>query len=356
VIGLPDNGGLGELVARFGSFPPIAVLSWLMRPPVEVFAAGSFAAFALWFAITLAVFVLLVVFMAVLDVAYSEGALERAEKVQARLNRIRSGGGAFAAAGPRRGGLRIPALPHWSGAGPMAWRQLQELARNYRAALMMGVFMLMFVGMFLIMPRMVNQAATEGREMPAALPLVMLAVITPMMTTNGAFDFRRDLDRMALLKTFPISGFALAFGQVLPTALLVTVWELVALIFIAIMYGQIGPMLAVGIVIVLLPLNLVLIALDNVIFLKLPYRIVAKDPGRVPFMPRLMLVMFLKMLVLFVLAGLTAIPGVIAWALTQNALVAAFSMALFLLGCSALAIMGVAVAFKSFDVSRDIPD
>jgi hypothetical protein len=355
VFGGTSDAGVSDMLGRFAAFPPIDLLSWIARPPVRAFLAESPVELTLWTAASIAILTLLVAVMAVLDVTYSEGALERAEKVQARLARIRSGG-AFAAAGPRKGGLKVPLLPFWGGAGPFAWRQLQELTRNYRAALMLGAFMLLFVGMFTVIPTFVTAPGGGNAELPATFPLVMLIVITPMMSMNAAFDFRRDLDRMALLKSYPVSGFALALGQVLSTTLLVTGWEIVAVVVLTVVSGDIPPPILFGIVIALLPLNAVLIAFDNALFLKLPYRIVASDPGRIPFMPRLMLVMFLKMLLLFLLAGVTAIPGAIAWVFTRSIVVTALVIAVFLGACAVWAVIGVAAAFKSFDVSSDIPD
>jgi len=351
------GGGFLSVLATIVVWPPIAAMLWLTRPLVEIYVADSPAALLGWTGLTLGLFCLLIGLMLWLDVAYAESSLERAQKVQRALARMRSGGGAFAGAAPSRRGLRVPQLPYWRGVGPVAWRQLQEMARNYRGALMLGVMLLLFVGMFSILPRFVGPAGGPGRSPPPLTGIFMMVFMAPMLVTNSAFDFRRDLDRMALLKSYPISGFALCLGQIVPTALLITFWELIGVVVFTLWTGQVGTLWMSAIVLVAVPLNLVLIALDNLLFLKLPYRVVARDPGRVPFMPRLMLVMFLKMLLMLLLIGLTAVPVVVSVYLTEgNILVAAAVGALFLASLTVPMIHAVAWAFRSFDVSRDIPD
>jgi hypothetical protein len=354
--GAPPGSGIVDVLERFASLPPVAFLSSITRPLIEVYLAETFSALVFWTAVTAGLFAILLGITLAFDVAYTEGALERAQKVARALARMRSGGGAFAAGGARRGRLRVPQFPFLRGAGPIAWRQSQELIRNYRGALMLGVFMIVMIGVFVWSPAFVSDNRGQG-AVPAVLPLMVVLIMLPMMTMNLAFDFRRDLDRMPLLKSLPISGLALAAGQIIPTTLLLSFWGVIGVVIIAVTLGSIAPALLLGIVFCLVPLNAVLVAMDNLLFLLMPYRIVAKDPGRIPFMGRLMIVMFLKMLLLFVLGALAAIPGMVALRVSRGSgFAAALAVAAFLLVASVPMCYAVAAAFKAFDAGRDVPD
>jgi hypothetical protein len=197
----------------------------------------------------------------------------------------------------------------------------------------------------------------QAEAIPSAALLVPLLTMLPMMTMNFAFDFRRDLDRMPLLKSLPVSGLALAVGQVVPTTLLLSFWGAIGVVLTAVTLGSIGPALSTGIVLCLVPFNAVLVAMDNVLFLLMPYRIVSRDPGRMPFMGRLMIVVFLKMLLLVFLVALAAIPAAIVWTATRGSTLAtALAVAAFLAISTVPMCYAVAAAFNAFDVSRDVPD
>lgn len=352
--GAPEGDGMMAVAERFAASPPIALLAWLARPPIEVFLATSASAFVMWTAVAVGELLVLLGVAMVCDTAYTETALHRSQKVAENLARVRSGGFAFARSGSARS-LRIPQLPHLGGAGPIAWRQLQELSRNYRGALMLGVVPILTV---ILMHWMLGATAQrDGAGMPVEAIMVALLVMMPLITMNVAFDFRRDLDRLALLKALPISPFALSAGQISTTALLLCVWQLLAVVALSIAIGPISTPFLVGFLLLFVPLNIVLTALDNVLFLLMPYRLVAKDPGRMPFMGRVMVVMFLKMLLIFALAALMAIPVALAWAFgVRSAVEVATTAALSLAVFAVLMIYAVAKAFKAFDVTRDVPD
>jgi hypothetical protein len=186
--------------------------------------------------------------------------------------------------------------------------------------------------------------------MPALWSLFML----PMLV-NFEFDFRRDLDRMALLKSLPISDRALAMGQLLPATLLLTLCQLVA-VTIAFVSGNSSAELLLAALLVFPPLNYSIAAIDNVIFLLMPYRPRTRDPGRFPFLGRLMVVQFLRMMLMTVLTGVGALAAFLTWiGLGQSALLSgAVGAALLVVAAWGLT-HTVAAAFRSLDVTRDVP-
>jgi hypothetical protein len=353
---LPADAGLMDCAKALLELPVVAALCWTTRPFVELYLAESLVQFAYWAVIIAVILLAEIGLMMLFDVAYTEAAVGHARKTQQALARMSSGGGAFALAGAKRSGLSIPKFPFWHGAGPIAWRQCQEMTRNFRGALMIGMFIFIWIGGFAIVPAMTGAGKEDPPPIRVMMPLLMILIMTPMMTMNFAFDFRRDLDRMTILKSLPLSPRAIAAGQLLPMALLVSFWQALGVIAMAIISGQIPPALLIGILLVLLPLNWVVGAVDNVIFLLLPYRIVARDTGKLPFMGRITMVMFLKMIALAVVGGLCALLGYLIWEFTDGAPIpTAVAVAAFLaIACIPLT-LAVAAAFRSFDVSSDLP-
>ncbi|KKM80397.1 hypothetical protein LCGC14_1340280, partial [marine sediment metagenome] len=354
---LPSGAGFMECARALVELPAVVTLSWITRPFVELYLAESLAHVACWAAIAAAILLAEIGLMMLFDVAYNEAAVGHARKMQQALRRMRSGGGAFATAGAKRSGLSIPRFPSWRGAGPIAWRQCQEMTRNFRGALMIGVFIFMWIGIFSILPAMAGAKREGSRPLQVTMPLVMILVMTPMMTVNFAFDFRRDLDRMTILKSLPLSPRAIAAGQLVAMTLLLSFWQALGVITLAILSGQIPPPLLAGILLILLPLNWVVGSVGNIIFLLLPYRIVSKDTGRLPFMGRTMMVMFLKILALAVIGGLCALLGRLMWEITGGSAFPTAVTVAGVLGAACIPLtLAVAAAFRSFDVSKDLPD
>ena len=123
-------GPAAMALAAAGS-PPLRVLGWATRPALELLLAQDLAAALAWGAASLAVLVLFVEGIARLDVAYAEAAFAGSRAFERTRARMRSGGGSLAG-GQSSARVRIPRFPRLGGAGPLAWRQCLELARNLR--------------------------------------------------------------------------------------------------------------------------------------------------------------------------------------------------------------------------------
>lgn len=354
--------------------PVVATLAWITRPFVEIYLAESAAQIALWVLVSLGILALEIGILLKLDLAYSEGVIAQGRKFQQAMRRVSSGGGAFAMYGPRKTRLRIPPLPRLGGAGPIAWRQFQEMARNQRGVLMIGLTMFAWIAMMLVIPATIDERfptvdPTDGGtyggrvierpgmfEGSATSAVVMSLVMTSMLTMNFPFDFRRDLDRMTLLKALPLRSTAIAAGQILPMCVLLLFWQCIGLGFIAIVTQDVSARLAISVLALLPIVNWIVAATDNITFLLLPYRMAVKDPGNVPFMGRLMLVMLAKVLIVAALLGAAAAAGwlatlFIAKSMTLAVVVAGIVLAI---ACVPLTFL-VASSFESFDVAKDIP-
>ena len=331
----------------------LAPALWLTRPFVEALVAESFGALLAWSAAAAGILAALVAALCAMDVAYLEAALSGSRKASEQRARARSGG-AFAALKPSLG-FRVPHFPRLSGAGPIAWRQCMEAVRNPRGALLV-----LFVA--LMGAAVVGLTSFLGRgpddTPPLLLPSLSLSMIfasTLLTGDNLAFDFRRDLDRMPMLKALPVSSLAICAGQVAAATLFVTAIQAVGVV-IVIAVADVFELATMLWLVVLLPLaNWSAIAIENALFLAIPYRTVAEDPADVAFVGRLMLSMVLKVTTIAAVAGSGAAFGWLAGSFLGSFALGALAAGVWLAAACVPLTLLVAHAFDRFDVARDIP-
>jgi hypothetical protein len=156
-------------------------------------------------------------------------------------------------------------ISHFGGAGPLVWRQLIGARRSWGSLLtaMIAPAVLACAPCFVIEDAHIALLATAGT----------LAFYTfLLLPTAVRFDFRRDLDRMALLKGLPISPAATAIGQTVTPVLIATAFQSAVIAF-AISVRSLSPHYFFSTMLVLLPLNALVFSLDNLIYLLYPYRL-----------------------------------------------------------------------------------
>ena len=359
------GGSFLEVASAFVDSPAVRALSWVTRPFIEVFVAESVGSYLMWTSIALAILGFEMLLMMLFDVAYTERAVAASHKIQLRLRRMRSGGSPLALPSRGKAGFVLPRFPRLGGAGPLAWRQLTEMSRNLRSILMMALFMLMPIVPFFLMSAVKEQPLETPAENGASallpgtsvvIPLIMVLLLSFFFSQNVLFDFRRDLDRMAYLKSLPLSGRAVAAGQLLPTALLLTCGQMLALGALALFVGDLPAPFVLGVLLILPPLNWMVAVIDNSLFLLFPYRMAPHGAGNVPFMGRVMMIMFLKMFVLGILALLGFLVGFLVWSLTESPVVSGLAVASVVAVACMPGTWVVALIFKSFDVTRDVPE
>jgi hypothetical protein len=169
--------------------------------------------------------------------------------------------------GPARSGeftLRLQRIPRCGGAGALAWRQLVGARRHWGSLLtaMIAPSVLSCAPCFIIADPSIAFLVTAGT----------LAFYTfLLLPTALRFDFRRDLDRLATLKGLPITPAAAAIGQTLAPVLIATVFQSGVLAF-AVAARSLPPQHLVMAMLVMMPLNVLVFGLDNLIFLLYPYR------------------------------------------------------------------------------------
>lgn len=255
----------------------------------------------------------------------------------------------------RLGGRFTRRIPHWGGAGAIAWRQMLGARRHWGGLLtaMIAPAVLACIPCFVI-------ADPAMAFLSTACTLAFYTFL--LLPTALYFDFRRDLDRLALLKGLPIAPAAVVVGQTLTPVLIATLFQTGMLAF-AIVARSLPPHYLVAAMLVLIPINVVVFAFDNLIYLLYPYRLHQEG-----------LEIFLRTMLTFTGKGLifaAALAAMTAWGFT--AAVLTHSMAAWtglridahvvffagmIAGPSALAafiLRGLARVYRQMDPIADVP-
>ncbi|MBN2309604.1 MAG: hypothetical protein JXR94_11565 [Candidatus Hydrogenedentes bacterium] len=337
------------LVAILTEARQAGVLRYLLIP-LEPFARATtavsvFPDLVLWAGVCLAANAILFALVIRLDAEYRDAAVAISQRMHGRIERARRSGMAAGTGTTAR--WRMPGLPWFGGAGPIAWRQLTNAARNSRGLLMMVMFLGIGVGAPLLV---------KGREFEGFWALLASALIwlTIMLTMALRFDFRADLDQMDWLKMLPIRPLAIAAGQVVTPVLLCTALHAAALGFAGYLQGM--PEVAAAAVVFAIPLNVLLFGTENVLFLLFPIRQAVFSPGDFQMFGRQLLMMLVKMIVAAAGSGIAFAAGAVVYWLAGGSMVAGGAAAWFVLAAVAASSIPLgAWAFRRFDISTDMP-
>ncbi len=168
------------------------------------------------------------------------------------------------ALGPADSRLRLRRIPRFGGAGALAWRQLLG-ARRHSGSLLTAMIapavLACFPGFGVANPHIAFQTTTGTLAFYTFL----------LLPTALRFDFHRDLDRLATLKGLPITPAAATLGQTLAPVLIATVFQALVLAFVLTVRSLPAYYLLMALL-VLIPLNVLVFSLDNLIYLLYPYR------------------------------------------------------------------------------------
>lgn len=347
----PPGAPGGRFRALLGA-PAVRAVSIVARPIAELFAATSLAGALLWGAASLGVIAVGVGLVLGFDVAYTERSLAVGARVQARLRRLRSGSAPDADAVPERGRrLRVAAprrlLP--GRAGALAWRQLTELARTPRAILAP-----LIIGGAWVLAVFGGSRAAEGDPLALQATVLSSGLILPVVFGNPLpFDFRRDLDRIAFLRSLPLSPWSVAAGQVFPSALAFAVFEMLVLLAVAAITRVVPAEWIAIAALLVFPVAWGAAAVENLMFLLMPYRVGNDGRAGSQFMGKALLLMVLKLLTLGLLGVAGGAAGFGVWLLAESPwpafVAAALAMALLCLPLTWL----VGRAFVRFDFTHD---
>ena len=351
-----DLGGAGPLEAlKKVEGSPVA---WVVLTPFRWFvncftSERIWPDLALWGSLALLVDGVLLGLVFAFDASYLEAAAAKSARRFSKMQRMGAGGGAVRSSSGRASGrfrFRPPAVPWWGGVGPNFWRQMTGAVGDPgRLAGVVAMISMVPIIMIFVSPR----GARQAEPLPY-LAMGVIAWLSIILSVLVPYDFRGDIDVMEELKSLPIPPSRLALGQVLTPTLLATLAQSIAMLIVINGLGG-DRLVAWAFLAFLLPVNLFFFAVENLLFLWYPSRLVAGQFDVVA-VGRQMLFMLAKVLGLGLGAGLAALVGAGVYFATGRQVVPALALAWLTLSASALALIPlVGVAFRNFDVAGDIP-
>lgn len=342
----------GELLAH----PVLARATAMVVPWARMIAAPTPSAFAPWFLLCLGLHLALVELCARLPIDFRELSLATSVRAAARQARFRRGGGVAATRASRASARwRIPWLFGRGPAGAIAWRKCAGLVRKAKGAFWVALLALLFITIF-------ANLLLDGSPAEQALGMpVMIATLGTIYLCSGLrFDFREELERMDVIRAWPLAPARVFLAMLLPEVLLVAFLVGATVLGEATLARRL-TLDAVAVAACLPFLVFAWVAGDNLVFLFAPVRVVPGQDGFVQNAGRRMLQMGLLGAVLLVLGGLGAV-GFLGATLLVDALGApeaitraagyAGLLAVLAAGDALLVLLG-GLVLRRFDVARD---
>jgi hypothetical protein len=324
----------------------------VMLAPFDIYghvvtAPSIFSRHALWALAAVCVNGALFLLVMRLDAQYMDAAATAGRLHYERIQRFRRGG-SMSLRGTPSSRLRIPALPRFAGAGPIAWRQLTTAIRQSRAVISLLLILCVAIGPAIYL------GGGAGHSALAAIG-GMIFWITMMFANLLRFDFRGDVDHIDTLKAMPVPSFAIAAAQLVAPVIVLTACEMIFLLGLRFGLGVETEILLVGAAFAL-PFNCLLFAIENLIFLLFPQRIVAVSPGDLQGFGRQSLVFLLKMLALMIGGGIAAGAGGMAYFFSHDSTPVFLLITWVMLAIEAVAMIpALVIAFHRYDPSVDTP-
>ena len=350
------EGPPGDLLDTLQRVEQSQVLQWIVTPfrwYVHVLTAPHFwPDFIRWGGVCLGVNASLVALVYLLDASFLESAAAASERRYAKLQRMRSSG-TLGGASVKSGKVRfsLPMLPWLGGSGPIAWRQLTAATRSYRAL----TVMLIAGAAGGIGPAIASASDEKAAEVMPWMLAGMGLFMSMLLGQFFAFDFRSDVDRIEVLKTLPLSAWKIVLGQLITPVLFSSAFQILLVGLIYAIFGKVRYLL-LAVVLFAPPVNMLLVGVENGIFLMFPTRLVQTNPGDFSQAGRQMIVMFTKMLTLGIGLGVPALIGLgTFWASGQSWIAAGLIAWPVSVAISAVPLPFVAKAFRNFDVAQDTP-
>lgn len=327
----------------------------ILLAPFEVFprivTSGSYGELLLWSTIGVGMIAGLFALAVSLDVNYMETAQQVSQRVYARLQGMRQGGGAIGmiqVRGAHR--IGIPRLPWLFGLGPNIWRQWLLLIRRSQGLIVLLFFFV--VGGIVILITSRQELAKYVYVVPLAIlgGLVYQSLIIAIQLPAA---FRGDLDRMDWLKSLPIHPVAIVCGEIGGVVLILSLLQALTLIGAWGLNRSALEIYAAGLVFIV-PVNLLVFGVDNLIFLVFPMRTTPSTAGDFQFLGKYLLLTMLKMVTVCVCLAVVASSAILYLLIPNLWVVLCFSMIL-LASIDVLVLYLATLAFHRFDVSTDTP-
>ncbi len=338
------GSGLGGALARFQS----SLAGTLLLAPFDVFvqiflAPSMYPDLLRWATLGVAVNAGLFAGIILLDRYSYETSIAASLALHKRWIRARRSGLLWGAQPVEVRSSRQP--PVISGIGPIAWRQLLTALRSSRKAVLVFLAVALLGGPFLVI-------ASADISLWSRIGFVFFAAVYVLPRTL-VFDFRSDLDNMEAFKALPLRSWKISAGQLLAPVLLSSLIECLLLGSVAMCLDGVARIISVAMMPFIVPFNVLLYSLENLIFLLFPTPLVPVGRVDFDFLGRTLVEFAVKTSLLFGACGLAATAGKLVLDATDRSWPAFAVVAWCSLVLLALLLLPVlSWAFDHFDVSR----
>lgn len=337
--------------------PLFAYLTLPLTPWARMIAAESLGAFWPWFLACLLAQAVFVELCARVPIDFRELSLQTSARAAARVARLRRGGGVAATRASRAAAhWRIPWLFGHGPVGAIAWRKCAGMARKAKGAFWVALIALVFITFF------ASQVVSGPAEEQALFTPGLIGLLGTVYLCSGLrFDFREELERMDVIRAWPLAPRQVFLATLLPEVVLVSLLVMATVVLQA-LFTQGASLLLLGVLVCLPFFVFTWVALDNMVFLVAPVRFVpgqdgfVQNAGRRMIQASLLLVLFLVFTAcggLGFTAGYLGVANVLGG--SENAARAGGIAVLVavLAGGDALLVLAGGAVLRRFDVARD---
>ena len=336
--------GLAGALALFQS----SLMGTLVLAPFEVFvriflSPSIYPDLLGWAALGFSINAALLAIIILLDGHSYEASVAASLKLHKRWVRARRSGLLWGAQPSVVRSFRPPLL--LGGSGPIAWRQLLTALRTSSKPVLVFIGLAILAGPLLVI-------AAADISMWSRIGFVFFIAVYVLPRTL-VFDFRSDLETMENFKALPLRPWKLCAGQLVAPVLLTCLVELLLLGSVAVFLDGTAYAISVGMMPFLVPFNLLLYGLENLLFLLFPTPLVPVGRVDFDFLGRTMVEFMVKTMLLVGACALAVAAGMRALAVTERSWPAFAGVAWLSLALMALLMLPLlSWAFARFDVSR----
>jgi hypothetical protein len=263
---LVPEGPQGALETLFET-PPFAYLAWPLRIPLRPLEATTLADWVMDLSAAGMLLALHVVWILRADRSFEDAAVEASARRAELLARWKSQGRLGAPSRVRWGWLRLPM--HGTPVGAIVWKNVTRLLRTITPALLITMVVLVSIAVFVSLTE--DQKGTS-LKLVGTMAIGWAAALALFGSQWIRIDLRGELEHLATLKAWPLSGLAIMTGQVFSSAVVLALLEAILTTFGLAMLAYdpapyMLPSLLSGLAltgwIVLIPLNSVSVAIQN---------------------------------------------------------------------------------------------
>ena len=340
-----DKSALDQLAGFRNSWPGTIILA-PFAVFAEIFIAQEvFPGLAMWVAVAIAINLCLFVAILMLDSRTSERSFAESSRNSNRWLRVRQGGSMWAS--DRTTSRSVRRSPRFGGVGPIAWRQAINAVRNSGRVIAVFLGIAMLTGPLLAATGMLSSTSST-----MGMLYFFIAFILPRTLVC---DFRGELGRMETYKALPIAPWRICAGQLAIPVILSSLVQLLMVLSALAFLDRTSAAIMAATILFILPFNLLLYGLENLVFLLFPAKLVPVGRVDFDFLGRALVDFTLKTIIIVTVLAAARTIGIIAQRATGE-----FWFSFVLASWSTVTIAGLliipiaAFAFRRFKLGQTI--